>query len=105
MRELYESTNGKQPGDPAKLAQALLTITGEARPPFRFIAGADALAQAEEKLRNVASRSTPTATSPRRWPSTTPHEHRSHHRRPEPGRSRHQQSRHPDSNRGPLHYE
>jgi predicted protein tyrosine phosphatase len=42
--------NGRQGGDPAKLAQALLTITDEAQPPFRFIAGADALAQAEEKL-------------------------------------------------------
>ena len=42
--------NGRQGGDPAKLAQALLTITGEEQPPFRFIAGADAIAQAEEKL-------------------------------------------------------
>jgi NAD(P)-dependent dehydrogenase (short-subunit alcohol dehydrogenase family) len=50
MREFFESMNGKQPGDPAKLAQALLTIADEEQPPFRFIAGADALAQAEEKL-------------------------------------------------------
>jgi hypothetical protein len=50
MRELYESTNGKQPGDPAKLAQALLTIAEQEPPPFRFIAGADAIAQAEAKL-------------------------------------------------------
>jgi hypothetical protein len=42
--------NGKQLGDPAKLAQALLILAGEEQPPFRFIAGADALAQAEEKL-------------------------------------------------------
>jgi hypothetical protein len=42
--------NGQQIGDPAKLAQALLTITDEEEPPFRFIAGADALAQAEDKL-------------------------------------------------------
>ena len=42
--------NGKQSGDPAKLAQALLTITELEPPPFRFIGGADALAQAEEKL-------------------------------------------------------
>ena len=42
--------NGKQGGDPAKLARALLTITDLEQPPFRFIAGADALAQAEEKL-------------------------------------------------------
>jgi NAD(P)-dependent dehydrogenase (short-subunit alcohol dehydrogenase family) len=50
MRELYESTHGKQPGDPAKLAQALLTIVEQEQPPFRFIAGADAIAQAEQKL-------------------------------------------------------
>jgi NAD(P)-dependent dehydrogenase (short-subunit alcohol dehydrogenase family) len=50
MRELYESTNGKQPGDPAKLAQALLTIVDQEQPPFRFIAGADAITQAEAKL-------------------------------------------------------
>jgi NAD(P)-dependent dehydrogenase (short-subunit alcohol dehydrogenase family) len=50
MREFFESMNGKQPGDPAKLARALLTIADEERPPFRFIAGADAIAQAEQKL-------------------------------------------------------
>ena len=42
--------NGKQGGDPAKLAQALLTLAGDPQPPFRFIAGADAIAQAEDKL-------------------------------------------------------
>jgi NAD(P)-dependent dehydrogenase (short-subunit alcohol dehydrogenase family) len=50
QRAFWESMNGKQGGDPAKLAQALLTITDQEQPPFRFIAGADAIAQAEEKL-------------------------------------------------------
>jgi NAD(P)-dependent dehydrogenase (short-subunit alcohol dehydrogenase family) len=50
MREFYESMNGKQGGDPAKLAQALLAVVEEEQPPFRFIAGADAIAQAEAKL-------------------------------------------------------
>jgi len=50
QREFWESQNGRQPGDPAKLAQALLTIAELEQPPFRFIAGADALAQAEDKL-------------------------------------------------------
>jgi NAD(P)-dependent dehydrogenase (short-subunit alcohol dehydrogenase family) len=50
QREFWEGMNGKQGGDPAKLARALLTITELEQPPFRFIAGADALAQAEEKL-------------------------------------------------------
>jgi NAD(P)-dependent dehydrogenase (short-subunit alcohol dehydrogenase family) len=50
QREFWDGMNGKQDGDPAKLAQALLTIAGEEQPPLRFIAGADAIAQAEEKL-------------------------------------------------------
>jgi len=50
QHEFWDSMNGKQTGDPAKLARALLRITDEEQPPFRFIAGADALAQAEEKL-------------------------------------------------------
>jgi NAD(P)-dependent dehydrogenase (short-subunit alcohol dehydrogenase family) len=49
-REFYASMNGNQSGDPAKLAQALLTIADQEPPPFRFIAGADAIAQAEKVL-------------------------------------------------------
>jgi NAD(P)-dependent dehydrogenase (short-subunit alcohol dehydrogenase family) len=50
MREFFEDMNGKQSGDPAKLAQALVTITDLEQPPFRFIAGDDAIAQAETTL-------------------------------------------------------
>ena len=50
QRDFWDSMNGKQGGDPAKLAQALLTITEAQQPPFRFIAGDDAIAQAEDKL-------------------------------------------------------
>jgi NAD(P)-dependent dehydrogenase (short-subunit alcohol dehydrogenase family) len=50
QREFWESQNGRQSGDPVKLAQALLTIADEEQPPRRFIAGADALAQAEQQL-------------------------------------------------------
>ena len=50
QREFWDGMNGTQGGDPAKLAQALLTIADQERPPLRFIAGADAIAQAEEKL-------------------------------------------------------
>ena len=50
QREFWDGMNGKQGGDPAKLARALATIVDLDHPPFRFIAGADALAQAEEKL-------------------------------------------------------
>jgi NAD(P)-dependent dehydrogenase (short-subunit alcohol dehydrogenase family) len=49
-REFYASMNGNQPGDPAKLARALLTIADQEQPPFRFIAGADAITVAEKKL-------------------------------------------------------
>ncbi len=50
QREFWASMNGEQGGDPAKLARALLTIVDEEQPPFRFIAGADAIGAAEEKL-------------------------------------------------------
>ncbi|MDX6397541.1 MAG: hypothetical protein QOJ43_949 [Gaiellaceae bacterium] len=50
QREFWDGMNGRQGGDPAKLAHALLTLVDEEQPPFRFIAGADALAQAEERL-------------------------------------------------------
>ena len=48
--EYWKSQNGQQVGDPAKLARALLTIAGQEPPPRRFIAGADAIAGAEQKL-------------------------------------------------------
>ncbi|TDN37047.1 SDR family oxidoreductase [Hymenobacter sp. UV11] len=39
----WKGANGQQAGDPAKLAQALLTISGAEKPPVRFLAGADAV--------------------------------------------------------------
>jgi NAD(P)-dependent dehydrogenase (short-subunit alcohol dehydrogenase family) len=50
QRAWWESQNGKQSGDPAKLAQALLTIVDEKQPPRRFIAGADAIHTAEQQI-------------------------------------------------------
>jgi NAD(P)-dependent dehydrogenase (short-subunit alcohol dehydrogenase family) len=50
QREFWESQNGRQSGDPAKLAQALLTLAKQHQPPSRFIAGADAIAQAEQQV-------------------------------------------------------
>jgi NAD(P)-dependent dehydrogenase (short-subunit alcohol dehydrogenase family) len=50
QREFWESQNGQQTGDPAKLARALLTIADQEQPPRRFIAGADAIAQAEQQV-------------------------------------------------------
>jgi NAD(P)-dependent dehydrogenase (short-subunit alcohol dehydrogenase family) len=49
----YEAQNGRQAGDPAKLAQALLTIADQQPPPRRFIAGADAIAIAEQKVADL----------------------------------------------------
>ena len=46
----WKSQNGQQVGDPGKLARALLTIAEQQPPPRRFIAGADAIAGAEQKL-------------------------------------------------------
>ena len=46
--EFWKGYNGQQSGDPAKLAQALITISSEEKPPRRFIAGADAIGTAEQ---------------------------------------------------------
>ena len=46
----WKSMNGKQTGDPAKLARAILTTAGQSPPPRRFIAGADAIGGAEQKI-------------------------------------------------------
>jgi NAD(P)-dependent dehydrogenase (short-subunit alcohol dehydrogenase family) len=48
--EYWKSQNGQQSGDPAKLARALITIAAMNPPPRRFIAGADAIAGAEQKI-------------------------------------------------------
>jgi NAD(P)-dependent dehydrogenase (short-subunit alcohol dehydrogenase family) len=46
--EFWKAQNGQQSGDPAKLARALVTIADHQPPPRRFIAGADAVATAEQ---------------------------------------------------------
>jgi len=51
--EFWKSQNGKQSGDPARLARALITIAGQEPPPRRFIAGADAIATAEQKVADL----------------------------------------------------
>src|SRR5580692_10699348 len=48
--EFWESRNGKQGGDPAKLARALITIADLEQPPLRFMAGADAIELAKRKI-------------------------------------------------------
>jgi NAD(P)-dependent dehydrogenase (short-subunit alcohol dehydrogenase family) len=46
--EFWKGYNGQQSGDPAKLAKALIAISGQRKPPLRFIAGADAVETAEK---------------------------------------------------------
>jgi NAD(P)-dependent dehydrogenase (short-subunit alcohol dehydrogenase family) len=46
--EFWKVQNGRQSGDPAKLARALIEIASQEPPPRRFIAGADAIATAEQ---------------------------------------------------------
>jgi NAD(P)-dependent dehydrogenase (short-subunit alcohol dehydrogenase family) len=53
QREWYESQNGQQSGDPAKLAQALVMIASQQSPPRRFIAGVDAISLAEQKVQDL----------------------------------------------------
>jgi NAD(P)-dependent dehydrogenase (short-subunit alcohol dehydrogenase family) len=51
--EYWKSQNRRQSGDPAKLARALITIASQEPPPRRFIAGADAIATAEQKIADL----------------------------------------------------
>jgi NAD(P)-dependent dehydrogenase (short-subunit alcohol dehydrogenase family) len=51
--EFWKAQNGQQAGDPAKLARALVTIANQEPPPRRFIAGADAIATAEQKIADL----------------------------------------------------
>jgi len=51
--EFWKAQNGKQSGDPAKLARALIIIASQEPPPRRFIAGADAIATAEQAVADL----------------------------------------------------
>jgi len=49
----WSGLSGLQGGDPAKLAKALVQLASEEHPPRRFIAGADAIAAAEQKVNDL----------------------------------------------------
>jgi len=51
--EFWKAQNGQQSGDPAKLARALITIATLEPPPRRFIAGADAVATADQVVADL----------------------------------------------------
>jgi len=53
IRPWWESMNGTQEGDPAKLAAALVQIVDQDDPPVRWVAGADAVAGVEQKARDL----------------------------------------------------
>lgn len=59
-RESYAAYNGNQPGDPAKLGDALLTIQAMDKPLKLFVAGSDAIGMlqpaAEERLQAIAGK-------------------------------------------------
>ena len=50
LRASFEQRNGRQPGDPVKLAEALVQLAGEPEPPLRFVAGAIAFDSIKAKL-------------------------------------------------------
>jgi NAD(P)-dependent dehydrogenase (short-subunit alcohol dehydrogenase family) len=47
----WKGVNGQQPGDPAKLAAALVSLAEEENTPLRWVAGADAIASIEQKAK------------------------------------------------------
>ena len=49
----WSGMNGKQGGDPAKLADALVKLAGLDKPPARFVAGADAVEAAQTKANTL----------------------------------------------------
>jgi NAD(P)-dependent dehydrogenase (short-subunit alcohol dehydrogenase family) len=49
----WTGVNGRQGGDPAKLAAALVQLAGSEEPPGRWVAGADALAGVEQKAKDL----------------------------------------------------
>ena len=52
-QQWFENMNGQQVGDSAKLARALVMIASLEQPPRRFLAGADAVAVAEQKAKDL----------------------------------------------------
>lgn len=49
----WSGMNGLQGGDPAKLAAAMVSLSDSGKLPFRFVAGADAMAAVDAKLRTM----------------------------------------------------
>ncbi|AKT38641.1 oxidoreductase [Chondromyces crocatus] len=54
VRVMSSERNGRQPGDPALAAQAVVTIAHAEQPPLRLPLGLDAIARNRQKLADVA---------------------------------------------------
>ena len=50
LQASFEQRNGKQPGDPVKLAEAVVQLASEPEPPLRFVAGSIAVDSISAKL-------------------------------------------------------
>lgn len=57
-KAMWQSMNGQQAGDPARLADALLKVIGLDDPPLRFVAGDDAIPTAEAKGQEITAQAT-----------------------------------------------
>jgi NAD(P)-dependent dehydrogenase (short-subunit alcohol dehydrogenase family) len=68
----WNSMNGQQGGDPAKLASALIRLASQGEPPLRFVAGADALATVEKKANDLIAQADAHRDRPVTSPSTMP---------------------------------
>ena len=53
MRASFEQRNGNQPGDPVRLAEAIVALSNEVAPPMRFAAGAMAVAAMDAKVASL----------------------------------------------------
>jgi len=55
LRASFEQRNGRQPGDPIKLAEAVVHLASEPEPPMRFVAGSIAFDSIQAKLVDMQS--------------------------------------------------
>jgi NAD(P)-dependent dehydrogenase (short-subunit alcohol dehydrogenase family) len=69
--EGWKGMNGKQSGDPAKLAAALIAVIDRDEPPLRWLAGADAVQTAEQKADDLRAQ----ANAFRELSSSLDHDH------------------------------
>jgi NAD(P)-dependent dehydrogenase (short-subunit alcohol dehydrogenase family) len=55
VRAAFEDRSGQQPGDPVKLAEAVIRLASEPNPPLRFLGGAFAFETASAKIAQMKS--------------------------------------------------